>query len=62
VTADGVVVIPRLEVEAVITAAAKKLADEQQRLKEIAEGSLISPWLDEALRNAGVIGADESIL
>ena len=59
---DGVVVIPRGDVEAVLTAAAKKLADEQQRLKEIAEGSLISPWLDEALRNAGVIGASESIL
>ena len=43
-------------------AAAKKLADEQQRLKEIAEGSLISPWLDDALRAAGVISASESIL
>jgi regulator of RNase E activity RraA len=60
--ADGVVVIPRNDVEAVLVAAAKKLADEQQRLKEIAEGSLISPWLDDALRAAGVISASESIL
>jgi len=60
--ADGVVVIPRNDVEAVLVAAAKKLADEQQRLKEIAEGSLISPWLDDALRAAGVITASESIL
>ncbi len=60
--ADGVVVVPRNDVETVLAAAAKKLADEQQRLKEIAEGALISPWLDDALRSAGVIGADESVL
>ena len=41
--ADGVVVIPRNDVDAVLVAAAKKLAEEQQRLKEIAEGSLVSP-------------------
>jgi hypothetical protein len=56
------VIIPRNDVDAVLDAAAKKLADEQQRLREIAQGSLISPWLDEALRNAGVIGPSESIL
>ena len=60
--ADGVVIIPRKDVDGVLEAAAKKLADEQQRLREIAKGSLISPWLDEALRNAGVIGSTESIL
>jgi 4-hydroxy-4-methyl-2-oxoglutarate aldolase len=60
--ADGVVVIPRNDVETVLVAAAKKLAEEQQRLKEIAEGSLISPWLDDALRAAGVISGSESIL
>jgi 4-hydroxy-4-methyl-2-oxoglutarate aldolase len=60
--ADGVVVIPRNDVDAVLTAAARKLADEQQRLKEIADGSLISPWLDDALRAAGVIERSESIL
>ena len=60
--ADGVVVIPRNDVDAVLTAAARKLADEQQRLKEIAGGSLISPWLDDALRAAGIIERSESIL
>jgi 4-hydroxy-4-methyl-2-oxoglutarate aldolase len=60
--ADGVVVIPRNDVDAVLTAAARKLADEQQRLREIAGGSLISPWLDDALRAAGVIERSESIL
>jgi len=60
--ADGVVVIPRNEVDAVLVAAARKLAEEQQRLKEIAEGALVSPWLDDALRNAGFIAAGESLL
>lgn len=60
--ADGVVIIPRNDVDGVLVAAAKKLADEQQRLKEIAQGLLISPWLDDALRSTGVIGADESVL
>ena len=28
------------------------------RLKEIEQGILVSPWLDDALRAASVIGAD----
>lgn len=59
--ADGVVVIPRLEVPAVLAAAEKKLQAEAQRLKEIEQGILVSPWLDDALRAAGVIGADETL-
>jgi regulator of RNase E activity RraA len=52
--ADGVVVIPRLQVEAVVTAAEDKLAAERQRLQEISEGLLVSPWLDDALAQAGL--------
>ncbi len=51
---DGVVVIPRADVEDVLVAAGKKLATEQQRLRDIAEGLLVSPWLDDALRQAGL--------
>ena len=51
---DGVVVIPRNDVEAVLQAAEKKLAAERQRIEEIDAGLLISPWLDEALRQAGM--------
>ena len=36
------------------TAAEKKLADEKTRLEEIARGELVSPWLDDALRAAGL--------
>ena len=52
--ADGVVVIPRADVLKVLEAAEKKLADEKVRLDEIARGELVSPWLNAALRNAGL--------
>lgn len=52
--ADGVVVIPRAEVDRVLLAAQKKLADEKQRLEEVARGDLVSPWLHDALRSAGL--------
>lgn len=51
---DGVVVIPREEVEAVLNDADAKLAAEQQRLDEIARGELVSPWLNGALKQAGL--------
>lgn len=55
---DGVVVIPRAEVEDVLAAAEKKVALEAQRIKEIEEGILVSPWLDDALRQAGLAPLD----
>jgi 4-hydroxy-4-methyl-2-oxoglutarate aldolase len=58
---DGVVVIPRLSVDKVLAAAEKKLEAEVQRLAEIRDGILVSPWLDDALRDAGVIGASETL-
>jgi len=51
---DGIVVIPRLQVEAVLSAAEEKLAAERRRLDEIREGKLVSPWLDDALAQAGL--------
>lgn len=51
---DGVVVIARAEVEAVLDAADAKIAAEAQRIAEIARGELVSPWLDDALRQAGL--------
>ena len=52
--ADGVVVIPRMEVDKVLIAAEKKLADEKIRLEEIARGELVSPWLGDTLKAAGL--------
>ncbi|MFL9957741.1 MULTISPECIES: RraA family protein [Paraburkholderia] len=58
---DGVVVIPRADVDKVLKAAQKKLEAEAHRLAEIRDGILVSPWLDDALRAAGVIGKDETL-
>lgn len=52
--ADGVVIVPRLQVAEVLLAAEKKLAEEKKRLEEIARGELTPAWLDEALRKAGL--------
>ncbi len=56
---DGVVIVPRDQVQAVLDAADAKIAAEKQRLAEIADGVLVSPWLDSALQSAGlpVLGA-----
>lgn len=51
---DGVVVIPRAQVDAVLDAAAKKVEAEKVRLQEIARGELVSPWLNDALKSAGL--------
>ncbi len=51
---DGVVIIPRADVAGVLDAADHKLAAEKQRLAEIERGELVSPWLDAALRSAGL--------
>ena len=52
--ADGVVIIPRQQVRAVLAAADGKIAAERQRLEEISRGELVSPWLDAALKAAGL--------
>jgi 4-hydroxy-4-methyl-2-oxoglutarate aldolase len=58
---DGVVVIPREQVDAALDAGEAKVRAEAQRLQEIKEGMLVSSWLNAALRSAGVIAADETL-
>jgi regulator of RNase E activity RraA len=60
--ADGVVVVERERVPAVLEAAASKTADEQRVASAIESGDGRRPaWLDAALRTAGVIAADETL-
>lgn len=59
---DGVTVIPRADVGWVLDQVDAKLAAEAQRLREIAAGRLVSPWLDDALRGAGLLQPGESVL
>jgi 4-hydroxy-4-methyl-2-oxoglutarate aldolase len=60
--ADGVVVIEREKAASLLDAAAHKVADERNRLDEIAAGKNLRPdWLDGALRAAGVLKAGETL-
>ena len=60
--ADGVTVIERAKAESMLPLAAEKVAAETKRIAEIRSGKgLRAPWLDAALRAAGVIGAGEAL-
>lgn len=58
---DGVVVIPRDEVQEVIALAKEKLEMETRRLAAIREGDLRPHWLDDALRKAGMLSDGETL-
>lgn len=53
--ANGIVVIHQDEVEEVLIAAEKKLAGDQNRMKEILNGVITKPDIDKTLREKGVI-------
>jgi len=52
--ADGVVIVPRLELEGLLGAAEKKVSDESKRIAAIKKGDTNASWLDSALRAAGI--------
>jgi regulator of RNase E activity RraA len=60
--ADGVVVVERQKAESLLNLAAKKVADEQVRLGDIAAGKNLRPkWLEGSLRAAGVLKEGETL-
>ncbi|MDP9602944.1 UNVERIFIED_ORG: RraA family protein [Variovorax paradoxus] len=59
--ADGVVVVEREKVEALLQAAQKKVEDEAARIEAIKRGNTAAKWLDSALRNAGVLKEGETL-
>lgn len=59
--ADGVVVIERERLEALVPAARKKVADEAARIDAIKKGDTAAKWLVSALRSAGVLGEAETL-
>lgn len=59
--ADGVVVIEREKVQALLQAAARKVEDEAARIDAIRNGDTAAPWLDAALRKAGVLKEGETL-
>jgi regulator of RNase E activity RraA len=59
--ADGVVVIERARVEALLPLAQKKVEDESARIASIRQGNTAAAWLAGALRTAGVLKDGESL-
>ncbi|EPJ5248591.1 RraA family protein [Klebsiella aerogenes] len=58
---DGVVVIPRDEVGTIIELAKGKLEGEVKRLSAIHDGDLRPHWLENALRQAGMLSEGEAL-
>jgi regulator of RNase E activity RraA len=59
--ADGVTVIEREQVAALLPLARKKVEDESARIAAIKQGDTAAKWLAGALRAAGVIGEGETL-
>jgi len=59
--ADGVVVLPREEVDALLVLAQQKLDGENRRLQAIRQGDIRAPWLEAALRAAGMLENGETL-
>ncbi len=59
--ADGVVVVPRENAEAILALAQQKVDAEARRIAEIKAGKLGAPWLEDALRAAGALRAGETL-
>jgi 4-hydroxy-4-methyl-2-oxoglutarate aldolase len=59
--ADGVVVIERERVEALLPLARRKVEDESARIAQIRQGKTSASWLAAALRTAGVLKEGEAL-
>ena len=60
--ADGVVVVERAKAPAMMELAVRKVADEAARIEAIQRGDTAAKWLPAALRAAGVLAAEESLV
>jgi len=58
---DGVVVVEREKIEALLPAAARKVSDEAARIAAIKDGGTAAKWLNAALRTAGVLKEGETL-
>lgn len=59
--ADGVVVVEREKIAALLPLAAQKLVAEAKRIAQINEGSISAPWLTASLVRAGVLQQGEAL-
>ena len=58
---DGVVVLPREAVPALLELAHKKLDAENKRIAAIRNGDIRAPWLEKALLAAGMLTEGEEL-
>ena len=59
--ADGVVVIPRADVERILVLAQKKVDAEAARIAAIRKGDTRPGWLEKELRAAGMLAEGEAL-
>jgi len=59
--ADGVMVVERAQLAALIAPAQKKVVDEAKRIAQIKQGNTAASWLQSALQAAGVLKAGETL-
>lgn len=58
---DGVLVVPRQDIDIVMEGARKKVQVEHKRREDIANGNLVYDWLEQALKNVGAIASGDSL-
>jgi len=58
---DGVVIVPKSDVDTVLDAAQDKIASERKRMQDIREGRLVYGWLEGALKTTGALPAGTSL-
>ncbi len=59
--ADGVVVIPREDVERILVLAQKKVDAEAARIAAIRKGDTRASWLEKELRAVGMLAEGEAL-
>ncbi len=58
---DGVLIVPRENIDLVLEGADKKVKVEQKRREDIASGNLIYGWLEQSLRDVGALPQGQSL-
>ncbi len=58
---DGVLIVPRENIDTVLEGSDKKVKVEQKRRQDIAGGKLIYSWLEQSLRDVGALPKDQSL-
>jgi 4-hydroxy-4-methyl-2-oxoglutarate aldolase len=58
---DGVLIIPRQDIDTVLDGAQKKVQVEHKRREDIEQGNLVYSWLEQALKDVGALSKNQSL-